>query len=98
MWEWWWGGEEFFGNRGGRRLAFGLGGGEGITIFGCGALCAAYCWGWYVCFGGAVSVDMTSLGSQWQSLGVGNDDLVRALRTFNGYAPEFREASEAYEH
>jgi hypothetical protein len=28
---------------------------------------------------------------------VGDDDIVRALRTFNAYAPEFKEASETYE-
>ena len=32
------------------------------------------------------------------ALEVTDVDLVRALRTFNAYSPEFREASEAYEH
>lgn len=69
-----------------------------VTHAGCGALCPAYNRGCYGCFGPAETVNMASLGSWWQSLGVADDDLVRALRTFNGYAPEFREASEAYEH
>lgn len=69
-----------------------------VTHAGCGAICPAYNRGCYGCFGPSESVNMASLGSWWQSLGVSDDDLVRALRTFNGYAPEFREAGEAYEH
>jgi sulfhydrogenase subunit delta len=68
-----------------------------ITQAGCGALCPAYDRGCYGCFGPAPSPNIDSLASWWRHLGVDNLDLVRALRTFNAYAPEFREASEAYE-
>jgi len=68
-----------------------------VTQAGCGAICPAYDRGCYGCFGPSESPNVIALGDWWQSLGVGTDDLVRALRTFNGYAPEFKEASEAYE-
>lgn len=69
-----------------------------ITHAGCWALCPAYDRGCYGCFGPAVAPNVAALGSWWRGLGASNNDLVLALRTFNGYAPEFREASESYEH
>jgi coenzyme F420-reducing hydrogenase gamma subunit len=68
-----------------------------ITQAGCGAICPAYDRGCYGCFGPAESPNIDSLASWWGHLGISDGDLVRALRTFNAYAPEFREASEAYE-
>lgn len=68
-----------------------------VTQAGCGAICPAYTRGCYGCFGPAESVNIEALGDWLQRLGVGTEDLVRALRTFNAYAPEFKEASEAYE-
>jgi len=68
-----------------------------ITQAGCGAICPAYDRGCYGCFGPAESPNIDSLASWWGQLGVSDGDLVRALRTFNAYAPEFREASERYE-
>jgi len=69
-----------------------------ITQAGCGAICPAYDRGCYGCFGPSQSPNIGSLAGWWRQFGVSDFDLVRALRTFNGYAPEFREASEAYEH
>jgi coenzyme F420-reducing hydrogenase gamma subunit len=69
-----------------------------VTHAGCGAICPAYNRGCYGCFGPSETANLDSLAPWWQSLGVPDDDLFRSLRTFNGYAPEFREASEAYEH
>ena len=68
-----------------------------ITQAGCGAICPAYDRGCYGCFGPAESPNIDSLAWWWGQLGISDGDLVRALRTFNAYAPEFREASEAYE-
>lgn len=68
-----------------------------ITQAGCGAICPAYDRGCYGCFGPAESPNIDSLASWWKGLGATDSDLVRALRTFNAYAPEFREASDAYE-
>jgi coenzyme F420-reducing hydrogenase gamma subunit len=67
-----------------------------ITQAGCGALCPAYNRGCYGCFGPAESPNIDSLRDTWHGLGVDDAFLVRALRTFNAYAPEFREASDAY--
>jgi coenzyme F420-reducing hydrogenase gamma subunit len=69
-----------------------------ITHAGCGAICPAYDRGCYGCFGPATSPNVPSLTDRWTELGVIEHDLVLALRTFNAYAPEFKEASEAHEH
>lgn len=67
-----------------------------VTQAGCGAICPAYDRGCYGCFGPAESANVHALAAWWGDLGVGDDDVVRALRTFNAYAPEFREASDSY--
>lgn len=67
-----------------------------ITQAGCGAICPAYNRGCYGCFGPSESPNVDSLAEWWKGLGVSDHDLVRALRTFNAYAPEFREASDRY--
>lgn len=69
-----------------------------VTQAGCGAICPAYHRGCYGCFGPVESPNFESLGSWWASLGVADDDIVRALRTFNANAPEFKRASEHYGH
>jgi sulfhydrogenase subunit delta len=38
-----------------------------------------------------------SLSKRWSDLGVGEQDLVRAFRTFNAWAEAFREESVAHE-
>jgi coenzyme F420-reducing hydrogenase gamma subunit len=68
-----------------------------ITQAGCGAICPAYDRGCYGCFGPSQAPNIDSLATWWKQLEVTDLDLVRALRTFNAYSPEFREASEAYE-
>lgn len=69
-----------------------------VTRAGCGAICPSYDRGCYGCFGPSRSPNVTSLAAWWDRLGVASGDLVRALRTFNAFAPEFREASEDLEH
>jgi coenzyme F420-reducing hydrogenase gamma subunit len=69
-----------------------------ITQAGCGAICPAYDRGCYGCFGPAESPNIGSMARWWEDLGASDFDLFRALRTFNAYSPEFREASESYEH
>jgi coenzyme F420-reducing hydrogenase gamma subunit len=64
-----------------------------VTQAGCGALCPAYARGCYGCFGPMESPNIAALARQWQHLGVGDDGMLRALRTFNANAPAFREAS-----
>ena len=64
-----------------------------VTHGGCGAICPAYDRGCYGCFGPMESPNMPALAAQWQALGVDDDGIVRALRTFNANAAAFREAS-----
>ena len=67
-----------------------------ITQAGCGALCPAFNRGCYGCFGPSESPNVEALRAAWHDVGIDDPTLVRALRTFNAYAPEFKEASEAY--
>lgn len=67
-----------------------------ITHAGCGALCPAFNRGCYGCFGPSESANVESLREAWRAIGVEDPQLVRALRTFNANAPEFKEASETY--
>jgi sulfhydrogenase subunit delta len=64
-----------------------------VTHAGCGAICPAYNRGCYGCFGPMESPNVEALASQWRALGMKEEGIVRALRTFNANAPEFREAS-----
>ena len=67
-----------------------------VTHAGCGAICPAYDRGCYGCYGPSESPNMTSLAEWWRGMGVADADIVKSLRTFNAYAPEFREASDSY--
>jgi coenzyme F420-reducing hydrogenase gamma subunit len=64
-----------------------------VTHAGCGAICPAYSRGCYGCFGPMESPNVGALIAQWRALGMKEDGIVRALRTFNVNAPAFREAS-----
>ncbi|NNE08017.1 MAG: oxidoreductase [Gemmatimonadetes bacterium] len=68
-----------------------------VTHAGCGAICPAYHRGCYGCFGPMESPNMPALTSWWKGLGVADADIRRACRSFNGYAPAFREESEKYD-
>lgn len=68
-----------------------------VTQAGCGAICPAYDRGCYGCFGPMESPNLAALAGQWRRLGVDDDALVLALRTFNADAEPFREASLAHE-
>ena len=64
-----------------------------VTQAGCGAICPAYNRGCYGCFGPMEGPNMPALVAQWRALGASNGTILRALRTFNANAPEFREES-----
>jgi len=68
-----------------------------VTQAGCRALCPAYNRGCFGCFGPAPNPNIDSLREIWHRLGVDDTELVRALRTFNAFAPEFEEASRKYD-
>ena len=67
-----------------------------VTQCGCYALCPAYDRGCFGCFGPADTTNVDALAARWKDLGVRSADIVRSLRSFNGYAKEFREASERH--
>ncbi|MEP7355694.1 MAG: oxidoreductase [Anaerolineales bacterium] len=67
------------------------------TQAGCGAICPAYSRGCYGCFGPMTTPNPLALGAQFITLGQTNAQVARAFRSFNGYAPAFRAASEQFE-
>jgi coenzyme F420-reducing hydrogenase gamma subunit len=69
-----------------------------VTHSGCGALCPSHNRGCYGCFGPMESPDTPALAAWWKRLGVGDEGVVRAFRTFNANAPAFRAESERHEH
>lgn len=68
-----------------------------VTQAGCGALCPAYMRGCYGCFGPKETPNPPSLSLWWKKLGVSDEEIMRAYRSFNAYADAFRKESEAHE-
>ncbi len=68
-----------------------------VTHAGCGAICPAYNRGCYGCFGPKETPNTASLSAWWKELGVSDDEIVRAFRTFNANADAFKEESLAHE-
>lgn len=65
-----------------------------VTQAGCGALCPSYNRGCYGCFGPMESANTASLANHFHYLGHPADYAVRAFRSFNAWAWQFRRASE----
>jgi coenzyme F420-reducing hydrogenase gamma subunit len=65
-----------------------------VTQSGCGALCPTYDRGCYGCFGPGVQPNLVSLTGQLEQNGQASEAIVRELRLFNAYAPEFRHESD----
>lgn len=68
-----------------------------VTQAGCGAICPAYRRECFGCFGPKEEPNLFSLTNHYQEHGAPTGQLVRLVRNFNGYAPEFRAASDALE-
>lgn len=68
-----------------------------VTQAGCGAICPSYDRGCYGCFGPARQVNLASLSNHLLVSGTTPTTAVHLLRNFNGYAPEFRAASQRIE-
>lgn len=68
-----------------------------VTQAGCGSLCPSYARGCFGCFGPKESPNTAALSAIWTRLGVKDEEIVRAYRSFNAYAEAFRKESEAYE-
>jgi len=69
-----------------------------VTQAGCGALCPSYDRGCYGCFGPMESANTASMANHLQYLGRPPAEAVRAFRSFNAWAWQFRKASEECEH
>lgn len=68
-----------------------------VTQAGCGALCPAFDRECFGCYGPKEQPNVISLADHYESQGVDRRHLVRLTRNFNGYAPEFRQASDQLE-
>ncbi len=68
-----------------------------VTQAGCGAICPSYNRGCYGCFGPKETPNTSSLGDQWNKLGIDNKGAARAFSGFNANADAFRKESESRE-
>ncbi len=68
-----------------------------VTQAGCGVICPAYHRECFGCFGPKEQPNLASLLGHYANRGADAVQLVRLTRNFNGYAPEFREASDDLE-
>jgi len=68
-----------------------------VTQAGCGAICPAYNRECFGCYGPREQPNLVSLMTHYVTGGTDRRHLVNLTRNFNGYAPEFRQASEALE-
>jgi coenzyme F420-reducing hydrogenase gamma subunit len=68
-----------------------------VTQAGCGAICPAYRRECFGCYGPKEEPNLVSLTNYYAARGAQSGQLVRLVRNFNGYAPEFRDASNALE-
>jgi sulfhydrogenase subunit delta len=68
-----------------------------VTQAGCGAICPAYNRGCYGCYGPMEAPNAEALGQHFLDLGASPEEIVRMLRSFNGYSDAFRVASEKFE-
>ncbi len=68
-----------------------------VTQAGCGALCPAYNRGCFGCYGPSDNSTMV-LAEQFRILGQSDRQIMRLFRGFNGWAWQFRKASEEAEH
>ena len=68
-----------------------------VTQAGCGALCPTYHRGCYGCFGPSEHPNLESMIATLAAHDLGDDEVVRLLRTFNAAAEPFADASSALE-
>lgn len=68
-----------------------------VTHAGCGAICPSYHRGCYSCYGPKETANTSSLSARFGQLGMTEDNLVRAFRSFYANAEPFRQESEAHE-
>ena len=61
-----------------------------VTQAGCGAICPSYNRGCYGCFGPKETPNTVSLSQQWVQMGVSNEAVSQAYRSFNAWSEPFR--------
>ena len=66
-----------------------------VTQAGCNALCPSYNRGCYGCFGPMESPNTAALTEHFVELGMKDDAIVRAFRSYNGWSPEFKHEADA---
>jgi coenzyme F420-reducing hydrogenase gamma subunit len=69
-----------------------------VTHAGCGAICPSYDRGCYSCFGPKETPNTASLSAWFSHLGVREEELARAYRSFYAGAEPFRQESETHEN
>ncbi|MFM1996695.1 MAG: NAD-reducing hydrogenase HoxS subunit delta [Planctomycetota bacterium] len=65
-----------------------------VTQAGCGAICPAHDRECYGCYGPAAQANVMSLTGWYGRRGSSKDELTRLVRSFNAWAPDFRDAVE----
>ncbi|MBF8277895.1 MAG: hoxY [Candidatus Brocadiaceae bacterium] len=68
-----------------------------VTHTGCGAICPSYNRGCYGCYGPMETPNTASLSAWLNRLGVKEEGIVRAFRSFYAYSEPFRKESELHE-
>ncbi len=68
-----------------------------VTHTGCGAICPSYNRGCYGCYGPMETPNTASLSAWFNQLGVKEEGVVRAFRSFYAYSEPFRKESELHE-
>jgi sulfhydrogenase subunit delta len=68
-----------------------------VTQAGCGAICPAHDRECFGCYGPAEAVNLVSLTGFYEARGTPRGELTRLVRSFNGYAPAFRDESDRLE-
>jgi sulfhydrogenase subunit delta len=68
-----------------------------VTQAGCGAICPAHDRECFGCYGPSEATNLVSLTGFYERRGTPAESLVRLVRGINGYAPEFRAASDELE-
>jgi sulfhydrogenase subunit delta len=68
-----------------------------VTQTGCGVLCPSYLRGCYGCFGPMETPNTGALAREWERMGAGREEILRAFRNFNADAEAFRKESLLHE-
>lgn len=68
-----------------------------VTHTGCGAICPSYNRGCYGCYGPMETPNTASLSAWFNRLGVKEEGIMRAFRSFYAYSEPFRKESELHE-